>query len=68
MAERAGISLTRERELPIDDLCDENGPVSVNLLMQADGVSILEVTGKSVYLIGIGLTGGNEKCEVKGEK
>lgn len=68
MAERVGISLTRERKFPIDDLCDENGPVSVNLLMQADSVSILEVAGKSVYLINIGLTGRNEKCEVKSEK
>ena len=61
MAERAGIGLTRERELPIDDLCDENGSISFNLLMQADGVAILEVASISVNLIYIRLTGGNEK-------
>ena len=60
LAERAGIGLARERELSIDNLCDENGPVSVNLLMQADSVAILEVASISVNLIYIRLT-GNEK-------
>ena len=68
MTESAGIDLAPKRELPIDDLCDENGIVFISLMMQADGITIIEVACKSVYLINVGLTGEAEyahNCQSK---